>query len=424
LKKDLYRTSLILGERVFYIIVNFGLFTLLTRHLGPEDFGRLVYTLAIFRIFETVAQFGVNTLFQKVLRRDPCLENYKTALKVRLYSSYTAVLGLCLISFFYAEGEIRMILLCFIIPLSIKPLNLHEAFLLTWFKHQWVAGSKLMVTILVATLQTIAILNGAGLTTIVLIFVFEATIRPILFWLVAKHLDLTTELSKNKSTHPLQLRAIIPLALTAFVGILFNRQDMLFIEHYLPAAALGAYALGVRLQTVFMNLPTSLISVFYPRLLALEESPKRFDQVAIQTGVLLVYPAIVFSLIVSLFSEQVITILGGTEFLEVSYHLGIYIWALPFYSLTVIQARLNLMRNQESQNFVNALVSLGLTSLLYFIFVQRIGLEGIALGYLITRFTSTIIIPIVIPKQRFFLRYAFSILFPVSVAKSLIAKAI
>ena len=157
------------------------------------------------------------------------------------------------------------------------------------------------------------------------------------------------------------------------------------IKSFLNNDAVGNYAAAVKISELWYFLPIAFSQAFFPSII---ESRKidadHYENFLQHIYDSLVWIAILIAIPVSLFSEPLIELLYGTQYVEASGVLAIHIWSGIFVFLGVANGKWILAENLQLYSFYRTIIGAIVNVLLNLIMLPIYGIKGAAVATLIS----------------------------------------
>jgi O-antigen/teichoic acid export membrane protein len=304
---------------------------ILTRYLGPDDYGRFTLALMYMQLFGVLADVGLyTTVVREISKRPERTEELAgNALTLRLLLSIVVICLASAISLLlpYAP-DVRVAIVLAGGPLLFGMLT---SSLVTVLQAQLRMGRAvvgdvlgraftLALTVLVATLDLgfYAVMGAAA---------GGAAATLVVTYLLTRRITLVRFRVEPAVWRPLLL-ASIPLGLALAINEIYFRADALIISLYEPYDQVGLYTLAYRILEFTLMLGTIFLTTVFP---VLSEAVDRDEPRALRTiqtstdvFVLLGAPLVVGGLVLA---APLIELVGGSDFEDASVPLRILLFA-------------------------------------------------------------------------------------------------
>jgi O-antigen/teichoic acid export membrane protein len=304
---------------------------ILTRYLGPDDYGKFTLALMYMQLFGVLADVGLfTTVVREISKRPERTEELAgNALTLRLLLSIVVICLASAISLLLPyPPDVRVAIVLAGGPLLFGMLT---SSLVTVLQARLVMGRAVVgdvlgravtlgLTVLVAALDLgfYAVMGAAA---------GGAAATLVVTWLLSHHITRIRFRAEFAVWRPLLL-ASVPLGLALAINEIYFRADTLIISLYQPYDEVGLYTLAYRILEFTLMLGTILLTTVFPVLSdAVERDPPRALR-TIQTStdvfVILALPLVVGGLVLA---EPLVELVGGTDFTGASVPLRILLFS-------------------------------------------------------------------------------------------------
>ncbi len=404
-KKYFFNTSWLLTERTIRLIINFVVQILIIRYLGPSNFGLLSYALSFVAILSAIATLGLESLITRELVNHPEKENeiLGTALGLRLLGAISSVVLIILLSLLIEDSSLVRSLII-IIGFS----TLFQSFYIIDFYFQSKVLAKfsayvyMISTILISLFKIGLIIVKASLIYFAITYLLESIILAIgfvLFYVLnigkSKSILLSIKSSILKWKFKLQFGKNLlydswPLLFASIAIMIYMRIDQLMLKYMLDETQVGYYASAVKLCESWYFVSMAITNSLFPAILnARKNSNKLYLNRLKKLYDLLAWIAIGLAIPVTIFSNPIIEILYGSEFIPASIVLTIYIWASVPTFLGVASSQYLIAENFTKLSFYRTLIGMIVNIILNLIFIPIWGITGSAVATLISYSAAT-----------------------------------
>jgi PST family polysaccharide transporter len=390
---------------LFTVLVGFAV----ARYLGPANFGRLNYALALVSLAMVVTQMGVEQIVRREIIQAPADAPALLSAVWRLRLAAGVVCFLAVMGWTWmaeTDGTTRT-LLAIVSLLVFQPA-------LT-FADLWLQANLRARTAVIA--QTVALAAGAGIRLLLIVLlaplwafavvgVVEAFFVAMLLTVMARRAGMRVYAAGKTAALIRRLVAESwPLLLSSMAITIYMRIDLVMLQRLAGADVAGTYAAAVKISEVWYFLPMALASSVLPALIRARDSgpdayAKRWQQYFDGSAAL----AYGLSAPIALAAPWLVQLAYGAQFAAAGRVLAVHIWAAPFIFVGV--ARGQYLVNEKLTRFaliaslLGALVNIGLNWFL----IPRAGAVGAAcatvISYAIATWMSSFIHPAVRPVAR------------------------
>ncbi len=328
---------LLLAERGIQLLVTLLLSSVLARQLGAAEFGHFHYLLSLLTFAVPLYSLGLaRILVRELTVTDRPRSLLYSAMQARFFAGCAVALagGLC---FLLLEGQERLSLL-FALLLGAQIFYAFDVYQF-WFQqqnmHSYLAGYRLLTTLLFAAAKITTALLLPSLDLIVLLHACELIAIPALYrWLFLHHTKAKQLLDVEKFDFA-QLKPVLQqsfyLVASGFAAVLYLRLDIVMLTHMQGAESAGIYAAATKLSELWYTVPALLFMVAAPRLLLLHHQQSDLYQLRLKQLLALVfYLAVLFAVFISFSADWLIHLLYGEGFQLAATILICHVWSGVF----------------------------------------------------------------------------------------------
>lgn len=308
---------------------------LVSRYLGPSDFGILSYVLAVFAIVNIIAQVGLSALVVRDFSSPDASaqEILSTTLGLRILGSLFACIGLFAFALFWeglASPALPLILSVSVV-LALRPTDVFDFWLQSKAKFVDLAKFRFSASVVGFAVRVLLILIGSGLAAFALPAVAQALVLAcLLLWAFHSR-------SPNLRARP-TLRGGLPwlrqswlLMLSSLAAIVYLKIDQIMLKELVGADAVGVYAVAASLSESWYLFPGAVVTALFPKLVTLKSQDQASFEKAFQKlldGLFLA--ALLVAVATQLLASTVIEFLFGAPYAPASKILEVHIWSGVF----------------------------------------------------------------------------------------------
>jgi O-antigen/teichoic acid export membrane protein len=396
-KKYLTNTSWLFLERIVRIVISFVVSIYVVRYLGPKDFGLYSYVLSFFWLFGSLSTVGLEAISTREIVKQPerVDEINGTVFILRLVGSLAAIILIGITLLITGEETFTAILI-----LITSASFLFQSFSVIEYYFRGIVKAKynayaLSASVILASLfKIILILIKAPLLYFVFAIVFEYLALAVGLVLVY-HLNKLS-LFKWKFSRELSVKLLKdswPLMLSGLVVMVYMRIDQILIKHMIDEVAVGYYAAAVRICEAWYFIPVTLCNSIFPAIVNAKNVSEEFYNNRMQKLYdLLAWLAIGIAVPVTIFSDQIISILFGSTFAPASPVLIIYIWAGVAVFLGVASSQYLINENLTKVSFSRTSIGMIINVILNLVLIPVYGIIGSAVATLVS-YTCVAFVP-------------------------------
>ena len=364
----------------------------LAKYLGPEDFGVYSYAISIISVLLLFTNLGIDPILIRELVDNKInkMSLLGSSFALKLLGGIIGFILMGLLGFYYGFYSKKGLIILIMSPIILfKSLSILDSYFQSKKENKYPAFANMISIIIGSTIIFLFINLKFELEYFALIYVFESAvlISALLFFYLWKSELHKWIVSKKISVNI--LKESWPLIIAGVAAIINTRIDQIYIGSMLSSSVLGNYSAAAKVSEFWLVLPTILNIVFYPILINLRSlnynKYKRFLGAVIISCFCF---GIIFSFIVSHFSENIISLLFGNKYKLAGEYLSLYIWStLPYFTLFIL-SNVIYLENLIRKNLVISAVSILGNLILNYFFIQFYGAIGAIYATLIVGLIS------------------------------------
>jgi O-antigen/teichoic acid export membrane protein len=392
---------------------------LVARYLGPEQFGVISYVLAYLAFFQVLANLGVDSfVVRNIVRYE---EEGFNKIGDLLGSTFLMRLTAGILCWFFAivimiilnGWNSQMVLLVLFaggslvfqaadtIDLWFQSQNQSRRTVLAKFFAYLISGCiKIYLVLISAPLIyfAVAIFLEFGFSALALIFAYQRYPSGQLW------------VKKIKKIGVGLLRESWPIILSGLAINIYMRIDQVIIKEILGEREVGLFTVASSFSLMWCTIPSLIITSFMP-MITKSRSTGNAQYLAYLSRIfrILLGISIAISILVNIWSNEIISFVYGDQYLDVSPILNIVIISIIPIFLGIGQG---LWVNNEKksniylvQTFVGVITSIFLNIIL----IRKYGLIGAAISIVITQFLSALVVNFFIERKLFLMQLGFRV---------------
>jgi len=388
-KKYFANTSWLFFERILRIVISFIVSVFVVRYLGPKEFGIYSYAISFAWLFASISTLGLESISTRELVKnsDKRDEINGTVFSLRLLGSIACIITTAIVLLLIGEDTYTTILiLIFSGSFIFQSFSAIEYYFRGIVKAKYNAYALSASVIFSSGLKILFILLKAPLIYFIIAASAEYFFLAIGLVAVYNHNKLSIFSWKySKEIAASLLKDSWPLALSGVVVMIYMRIDQVMIKNMLNIEAVGYYSAAVRLCEAWYFIPVTLCNAIFPAIVNAKSVSEKFYNNRMQKLYdLLTWLAIGIAVPVTIFSDQIIQILFGSEFASASPVLTIYIWAGVAVFLNVASSQYLINENLAKLTFYRSTIGMVINVILNLVLIPIYGIVGSAVATLIS----------------------------------------
>ncbi len=387
-------TIVIFISRFIEAGAGFFIMMILCRYLKPALYGDFAFITAIILAFQPIINLELNTILIRDISKYPEKESLLLGsgllLKFFLFTGF--VLGLIIISYslhfstglktaLYIAGAAEILQQLFWIVSSVFIAHEkmeYETF--TTLLYRFITVGGICVLALIGMNREVTYLDLA----LVFCVLLTGHLARLLYgtFIVKKQFHIERLRSGMNMVKQLVRQSWLMGIATFFTGLSL-RLDVYIIKAFKGSVEVSMFHLPHMIVLQLQIFSVALVLALFPtfsRLGGEGEPEARFREIREKSMRSLTFIGLIFSLTLILFSDVIIRIMGGSDFINSSPSLRVLAWCVPILFLNYLAANLLISLKWQNLLIVGAGVSLVLNLILDLIWVPRFGALGAAWG--------------------------------------------
>jgi len=359
------------------------------RYLGPGEFGLLSYAISFASIFATISTLGLDNLLVRELVKEPTKRDslLGSAFVLKIIGAFISFILIAIALLFSNDSTFTIVLI-----LIISASTLFQSFNVIDFYFQSRVLARFSVYVMFTTSVVVTLFKlmmiylNASLSLFAIAFALESFFWAVGFSIVYKknHLNIF-DWKFDKSLAIQLLKDSWPLILSGVVIAVYMKIGQVMIKKLLNDQEVGYYAAAVKLSEAWYFIPMAISTSLFPAIVNAKKVSEELYQDRMQKLYnLLAWVAIGIALPVTFFSDMIVKILLGTEYLPSAPVLTIYIWAGVSTFLGVASSQYLINENLTKLSFYRTLIGMIVNVILNFILIPKYGITGSAVATLIS----------------------------------------
>ncbi len=403
-KKVVSNAAWIIACRIIKAVLGVVISVLTARFLGPSNYGLVNYASSVTAFFAPIVLLGFNSiLVQEILfHKEEEGKILGTSIASTLMASFVGIALTTLAAFAIAPSDGDSIVVCTIFSVSLifQATELIQFWFQAKYKSKTIALVGLFAYVIVSGYKVVLLVLKVNVYWFALTNAFDyLIISAILLYIYKKGGNQKLEFSK-----PVFKRLFSSgryYIVSSLMIVVFAQTDKIMIKAMLGNDQNGFYSAAVACAAMTITFFSAVIEAMRPYIL--EGKQQREDEFERRLKLLysiLVYTALISSLVICLFSDLIIKILYGSAYMEASGALKVVIWYTALSCLGGAKDIWILAENK--QRYLLWLNTSGavLNIVLNYFLISKIGIVGAAISTLITQFFSNIFLCVVIKELR------------------------
>lgn len=418
--KIVTNVSWLFVDRAYRILVSLVLGTWVARYLGPQRYGLLAYTLAVYAFLQILVTLGLDGIAVREMaqRRTEERVTVGVVLTLRFIVAMAGLVGVTLYAAFLVTGsEARWILLAAATALPFIATDSFDFWFQSRSENRVVVKLRFKATLVSSAFRVLLILCSAPTYLFAAAVAVDAAAVAYLLARAYRKQEGPRPLSFSGERAVMLLRESWPLLLAALATTVYMRVDQLLVLRYLGNAALGQYAAALALSTapyvLSLLVQTSVLPTFS---ILRERDPALFIKRLQLLFDLSAAVGVFFALSLALLSGPIVRMLLGARYAPAAGILTIHAFTNVFVFLGVAQLVWIIVERRATISLVKTVVGAIAAVVLNWLFLPRYGMNGGAFAAVGTQFVSAVLCNAFLAPEIF--RMQLRALFPIHRVKA------
>lgn len=401
------------------------------RYLGPADYGKLNYVLALVGIWAPFYSLGLDsTVPKELINRQSEQEKILGAAFCLKFCGSLLILALSLglILLFHYDNS-TFILLAFFIGLSyiFKSFEVINIWFLNKLRSKFSVIARNTGLIASALFKVLLIIGGASIVYFGLAFTIEAliiaTVLVLLFLKTESLFDFKKIEISVKQVFELLKKSWV-YGLTGFSIVVNLNIDKIMIENMLGSELVGLYSISTFIVFSFGFIAVSVVNSSFATLIRLEKD-KSLDyfladfQKLHNYLALLAYAIIIMTLLTV---EYFISSFLGAEYAFSAQIISVQVFILLFRFFRLFQGKWIVIKDLKKFLLLVSLTSVVMNTVLNYIFIKSYGVIGAAYSTVLTASIISLLSCLFNKETRFLFKMQLKAIFLVDIFRLIIIK--
>jgi len=413
-KRYYKNTSWLVLDQILRTLVGFFLGIYIARYFGPDKFGVYSYVLSISVILSSFSKLGLDSLIVKelILSSENKLEILGTSFWLKIFGALTSYLFLLFIIIILNDKNVIKLYMCIIsIGTFFIAFEVIDYYFQSIVQSKFVSISRILQLIITSAIRIFLIYYNFELKYFILTTLFEQIFlaAALAFAFSRKNNQQFYRFFDKKMATNL-LNKAKPYIFSGIIIAIYTNVDKLFLSKLIDKREVGIYSSAVSLVSALNVIPYILSNSFFPALVNAKERSEILykSRLILLTRYLLLF-SIIFCLIVSLFSKEIIYISFGQKYIASSRVLSIYIWNFVLISFSAIFSKFILAEGIQSVLTINTLIAVLINIAGNYYLIPIYSSRGAAFASLAAQFFPIIFLVISNKKIYLYIKSIFTI---------------
>jgi O-antigen/teichoic acid export membrane protein len=405
LMKYSFNTGWLMLEKILRLSLGLWVGVWVARHLGPEEFGVLNYSISIVALFGAISTLGLSDIVVKKLLYSPEDRDDILGTSIILQGTGAIVLLItvfCTLWLFSIPKKEFIVIMIIAFSQIFLSLSVIDYYFQSQVKAKYIGLSNIWSLLISSCIRIILIILNFELVSFAIVIVAEQAVKMISLFLYYRYNQLNFRLWKfSFQRAKMLLSESWPLILSGMVIMLYMRVDQIMLKEMVGYNSVGQYSAASRISQAWYFIPNVICISIFPAIVKLKLKDEnlvlsKFNDLFR----FLVIVSLSVAIPVTFLSDQIIYVMFGKDYSEAANILVLHIWGGVFASVGIAQSRYWIAKNLQKYQLIITVISSLINIILNFIFIPIMEGEGAALALLITLCIGTVILPLFFNKTR------------------------
>lgn len=387
-------TSWLMGEKILRMVVGLFVGIWIARYLGPEQFGLLSYAQSFVGLFAAIATLGLDAILVRELVKDESKRDILvgTAFLLKFVGAIAVLLILGIAINLTSNDSFTNILIFIIASATVfQSFNVIDFYFQSKVLSRFVVYANVISLLISSIIKVILLLNEAPLLAFSWVILFDSLVLALgfIYFYFRNHLSFRSWKFNKKIAYTL-LRDSWPLILSGMVIAIYMKIDQVMIKEMLGSESVGQYAVAAKLSEIWYFIPVAITSSLFPAIINAKKQSEQLYYARLQKLYdLMVWIAIPIAILTTLFSETIVALLYGNQYIQSGGVLMIHIWSGVFVFLGVSSSKWFISENFQKYSFYRTLAGAIINVILNLILIPKYSIYGAAYATFLSQFVAS-----------------------------------
>lgn len=389
LRKIIRNIGWLSAERVLSMILSFFVGVYVIRYLGPENFGKLSYSISFVALFIAISKLGLDQIVVRNLVKQEysTSEILGTAFILKTIGSLMAVCLIC-ITIWQSTDDLQIRKMTVIIATSL----LFSSFdvLDLWFQSQVLSKSVAIVRSCQLIISSLAklffIFSKFSLIAFAYLLLVSSIVRAIgmtIFYF--RHNQFIFNWKINKSLAISLLQDSWPLILSGVMVTIYLKIDQVMLGNMSNTQEVGNYAAAIKFSEIWYFIPLAICSSVFPSIIKVKETNiTEYNKRLRQLYDLMVFLSLAIAIPMTFTSGRLMNTFLGSEYSKAGQILSLHIWSGLFIFLGLARNQWLIAENLTKIDFITRLIGALTNIFLNLILIPKYGGTGAAISTILS----------------------------------------
>lgn len=403
-KKVMTNAAWLVGCHIVQSILSLFIGMVSARYLGPTDYGLINYASSLAAFVLPIARLGLNSILVQEIRTSKQQEGESigSALGISVVSSCLTILGLLCFVSIANRGEKDTLLVCGLYSISLVFQS--TEMIQYWFQERlmskYIAITSLATRVVVAVYRVVLLITGQSIYWFALVNVFDYLIFSIVLLFCYRKLGGSKlRFSIHRVSELLQKSKYY--ILSGLMVVIFGQTDKIMLKLMCGNDTAGYYAAAITCAGMTGFVFTAIIDSMRPVILGdKSKDTGAYEANIIRLYAIVLYIALIQSLILTLAAKYVILILYGEQYAPAVNILRVITWYSAFSYIAPVRNIWILAEGKQRYLWIINLSGAVVNVIGNYLIIPYLGAVGAAMISVVTQVFTNFILCFLIPDMR------------------------
>lgn len=388
--------------RIFQIVLTFITTMLVSRYLGPTEYGQITLAFSYVAIFMPIANLGLNDIIVKELidNKDRNNEIIGTTIIVRMASSFLSMIAVFVIIRVMSNNPI----LPYLGLIQAISLLFQTCECIMYFYQSKLLSKKTGTIYAISyTLTSIFRIICLILKKDIYWFAFAVTLDyiAIAILLLTTYFKDGNKLVFSKNTAKTLIKKSSPYLFSGVMTVISGKADSILLGKFIDETSVGYYSAATTLCNAWPFVLTAIIDSASPIIISLYNEDRELYRLRIkQLYASIFYIGAFVAIVFTLLSNFIITLIYGEAYIQAAVPLKIASWSTIFSYFGVARFIWAQCENKQNNERKIALFGMIFNVVSNIILINLFGINGAAITLLLTQLFMNFIVLFFIKDTR------------------------
>jgi PST family polysaccharide transporter len=389
----LTNTAWLSANQITRLVIGLAVGVLVVRHLGPEQFGRYSFALALVAIVGSLSALAADSVVTREVVADPNASGVVLGSQfvLRMLGSVFAVAITLIVSCIQQESSETVIVAVVAASLLFAPFE----GIAIWFhaeqRPKAAVQSKLIAFLVASFIRLLFVFGGASVIAFAALFSVEAALSATALVVVYnRHGERLGSWNASRTYVTKLFHDSWPLLFAGISSILYMKLDVVMLNEMRGAHETGIYGAATRVSEAWNFVPMALVGALQPVLLRTKRDDpalfiKRMEMLYMCTA----WSSLAVAVIISMLSTSVVKVLFGHEYQQSGSVLALHTWSAIAIYLGVVSSQYLLAENLLKISMFRTMLGLATNIVLNLALIPQYGAQGAAVATVVSYFVAT-----------------------------------